>query len=496
MEEKAESVSKFDAPISTVLNASPNGMIVVNSSGEIVLTNTTLENIFKYSKNEIIGKKIEQLIPTKYKQEHQKYRNHFINRPSPRKMGAGRDLFGLTSDGTEVPIEIGLTPLEYNGKHFVVASVIDISDRKELERTIRIDEIRTTKMIDEINDHAIMELDVSGTILSWNQGAKEIKGYEQEEIIGKNFSVFYKKEDIEENRPSLLLQVAQKKGKAKDEGWRVRKDGSQFWANLTITALHDDKNNIYGFVKVTKDMTQIRIAMEKLEQANQELKHTNAELDDFSYVASHDLKSPLRAISNMAQWIDEDCGHLLPEQSRKDLSELRNRAKRMDTLLNGLLQFSKAGRTQDNYQNINIINLLHDIVDLLDKPKGFQFKIECEIENIHVKSTPFTIVIRNLIHNAIKHHPNDKGEITICCAENTDFYILSISDNGKGIPESQHNKIFGLFKTLNTDEGSGSSGVGLTIVKKIIEKERSTISVKNNSPKPGVTFTVHWKKKN
>lgn len=232
-----------------VVEAAPNAMIMVNNQGTIVLANLQTEKLFGYSRSELIGSQIEVLVPDRFQAVHSKHRDGFFANPSTRAMGVGRDLFGRRKDRSEVPIEIGLNLIETNEDKFVLASIIDISERKRLESDFRL-------LVEGVQDYAIIMLDPKGMVSTWNLGAERFKGYSADEIIGRHFSIFYPPEEIALGKPEIELKIAKERGRIEDEGWRVRKDGSKFWANIIITALHEKNGSLRGFLKVTRDLTE------------------------------------------------------------------------------------------------------------------------------------------------------------------------------------------------------------------------------------------------
>ena len=196
------------------------------------------------------------------------------------------------------------------------------------------------KMIDEVQDYAIILLDTKGNVQHWNSGAEKIKGYTREEILGKNFSVFYTPTDRENFKPQLLLSLAKKEGKATDDGWRIKKDGSSFWANVTITPIHNDDGEIIGFGKLTKDLTESNKAQQAKEMQIKQLEH-------FAYIASHDLQEPLRTISNFIEILKEDYFNHLDSQAHHYLDTIAFASKRMSELVRSLLDYSRLGKGKE-----------------------------------------------------------------------------------------------------------------------------------------------------
>ncbi|MEO5998369.1 MAG: PAS domain S-box protein, partial [Chitinophagaceae bacterium] len=203
---------------------------------------------------------------------------------------------------------------------------------KDIERKndeLRKNEERYQRMIGEVEDYAILLIDLDGIVQNWNKGAEKIKGYSEQEIIGKSFKLFYLPEDQASGLPEKLIGEATIQGKALQEGWRRRKNGTAFWGSVLITALHNDKGQIVGFTKVTRDLTERKLAEEKLSKYAQELEFQNKELEQFAYAASHDMKEPLRKIIFYNSFISEGAGNQLPEKERTFLGRSIGAASRL-----------------------------------------------------------------------------------------------------------------------------------------------------------------------
>jgi len=244
--------------------ASPDAIVVTASDGRISAVNPATERLFGYSQTDLIGNCVEMLLPERFRGEHPHHRESYAAKPSVRPMGTGLELFGLRKDGTEFPVDILLSPVETNGEGIVLAVVRDITDRKKAETALRLSEERFRLLIDGARDYAIFILDPEGRVATWNPGAERIKGYRAEEIVGQHFSKFYPRESIERGKPQHELEVAAAEGRFEDEGWRIRKDGSRFWANVIITALRGQDGRLIGFSKVTRDFTNRKSAEEAL----------------------------------------------------------------------------------------------------------------------------------------------------------------------------------------------------------------------------------------
>jgi len=229
----------------------------------------------------------------------------------------------------------------------------------------------------------------------------------------------------------------------------------------------------------------------ELAKKAEELEASNSELDSFAYVASHDLKSPLRGIRQLASWIDEDSGHLLPECSVKHFRAMQSRVRRMERLLDDLLNFSRVGQTDGMPENVDLAETFRGIVEMTDNPNGISIRVDDALPTIHTERIPLEHVLMNLVGNAIKH--NDKkelGVVELTCQQQVDGFLFKVCDNGPGIDPLHHERVFQMYQRVGDADVDGS-GMGLAIVKKQVQRLGGTIRVDSNDG-PGVTFSMMW----
>ncbi len=226
----------------------------------------------------------------------------------------------------------------------------------------------------------------------------------------------------------------------------------------------------------------------------EELARSNADLEKFAYVASHDLKAPLRAIDSLSSFIEEDLADSMNEETRKNMGRLRGRVHRLEMLMDDLLQYSRAGQTSSPPVLVRTDQMVAEIVDLMDFPDGFSVRTTGMLPDFYTDKAPFEMVLRNLIGNAVKHHDSSSGLVEVSGRETEHGYEFSVADDGPGIPTEHHERIFEMFQTLKARDQQEGSGMGLAIVKKLVELHEGTISIVSEDGQRGTKFVFSWPK--
>jgi len=245
-----------------LFEVSPDAIFVTDGEGIIRGANPRASELFGYTQAALIGQPIEGLVPARFRSRHPSHRENYNAHPRARQMGAAMNLFGLRKDGSEFPVDIMLKPLEMPSGPIVLSFVRDVTEQQAEQDAARRSDQQLRSLVEGVRDYAIYLLDREGYITTWNPGAERIKHYTSDEIIGKHFSRFFTQEDAERGRPAELLRLATERGRIEEEGWRVRKDGSRFWANVILTAIRDTTGELTGFAKVTRDYTDRKRAEE------------------------------------------------------------------------------------------------------------------------------------------------------------------------------------------------------------------------------------------
>jgi len=348
-----------------VIENSPDALLLTGPDGRIELASGPVERMFGYDRGELQGRVLELLIPERFRREHLDLRTHFGGDTTSRMMNERGDLLGLRKDGTELPLEIGLNPIDINGQAMVLAVLIEITAR--------------------------------------------------------------------------------------------------------------------------------RAAEQEMERQHRELERSNADLEEFAYAASHDLKAPLRAIAHLAQWIGEDIGASASAETLDNLKLLQGRATRLQVLLDGLLAYSRVGHVDSPVEDVDVGEMVRDVAALLAPPPGFVIASAGEMPVLRTHRTPLRVVLENLIGNALKHHDRAAGCVTVAMRMAGGVAEFRVGDDGPGIPPRFHERIFTIFQTLASRDEMESSGIGLAIVKKKVLVHGGEIRVESAPPARGTTFVFTWR---
>src|SRR5436309_1135133 len=251
-----EALQKSEEGFRAVAETASDAIVSADKHGHITYFNPGAERIFGYAARDVIGRPLTLLMPQRFHGAHRQGLSRFLSTGQARVIGRTVELVGRRKDGTEFSLELSLASWKVGGDTFFTGILRDITERKQTEDALRAIEQRFRLMVTSVKDYAILMLDPDGHIVSWNEGAERIKGYTADEIIGQHFSRFHPREDIQRGKPVHELKVAAAEGWLVDEDWRVRKDGSRFWANVVITAMRDKAGTLRGFSKVTRDLTE------------------------------------------------------------------------------------------------------------------------------------------------------------------------------------------------------------------------------------------------
>jgi PAS domain S-box-containing protein len=338
------------------------------------------------------------------------------------------------------------------------------------------------RLVLSVRDYAIFLLDPGGYITTWNLGAQHAKGYTADEIIGRHFSIFYTEEDRARDHPAEELQIAAAAGRYEEEGWRIRKDGSRFWASVVLTAVRDDAGTLVGYAKVTRDLTERRAGEQAVHEAHERLKRTNRELDRFAAVAAHDLQEPLRTIAGFSGLLAERHGDALDDAARGYLEHITSGVERMTRLVDDLLGYARAaepsgvgGDTVVLADAVGVV--LSELRATVDEHRTV---VEIDVPgdaHVHAEERDVEAALRNLLSNAVKFADADAPRVVVRATLIERDVRVDVIDNGIGIDPVDRPRLFQPFQRLDSGAGQPGTGLGLAIAQRVVERNEGAIGV-------------------
>lgn len=375
-----------------------------------------------------------------------------------------------------------------SSKNIVISNVIKskiILEKQNLE-------LKKLSLVASNTDNAVSITDKNG-IAEWvNEGFTRLMGYEAEEMVGKKNSLLYGPMTDPQTIDNLEKSMLDSRSFS-GEVQKAHKDGHPIWVQATLTPILDEKQRISKFILVESDISERKKAEEKMAVYYHNLEKANKELDKFAYVVSHDLKAPLRAINNLTIWIEEDIGDNFNDDTRAHFKMLKGRVDRMEKLINGILDYSRADRIKSPVTQVDVRALLSEIFEMLVQDEEVNIILPPELPVVLAERMKLQQVFSNLVSNAIKHNDKPETVIKFTCEEDGNFYVFGVEDNGPGIDEKFHEKIFVIFQTLQARDTFESTGVGLAIVKKIIDEAGGKIWIESELNK-FTRFMFRWPK--
>lgn len=387
----------------------------------------------------------------------------------------------------------------------------EIKERKQVEnqllnmnQALKVSEERFRLLVDGVKDYAIYRLDPQGYIQTWNQGAERLTGYVLAEIIGAHFSIFYSPESIAQEYPEYELKQARELGHFEDEGWRIRKDGKRFWANVIITALYDENNLMVGFTKIIRDLTEQRRFQESLQASEKKYRELseawqfqatqlgalNKELETFSYSVSHDLRAPLRGVDGFSQVLLDQYGDQLDERGKHYLKRIREGSQQMGRLIDDMLQLSRLTRSEMTMKTVNLSGIVQSIIQAFQEQQPERHVKFQVADNVMAQGDPYLLqaVMQNLLDNAMKYtSKHAQAHIEFGVTEKNGQPVYFVKDDGAGFDMSYAGKLFGAFQRLHGVAEFPGTGVGLATVSRIIHRHGGEIWAEAEIEK-GATF--------
>ena len=462
-------------------------IFMLGPDGTVLTWNAGAERLKGYAADEIIGRRFDLFYPPAAIAKGWPQHELEVAAEKGRYEEEG---WRVRKDGSSFWASVVITALRGPGGGLEGYAKVtrDLSDKRLREEALRQSEEQFRSLLESVQDYAIFMLDPEGTILTWNSGAEAIKGYAASEVLGKNFRMFFTAQDILEGKPQAELNVARTQGRAESAGWRVRKDGSVFWANAVLTPVHDGEGRLRGFAKVTRDLSEQR-RLDEVEQAGRRMQ-------EFIATLAHELRNPLAPIRNAVSLMQEPG---LTKAARLQATGIIDRqlvhlTHLVDDLLDvGRIATGKIWLRDELIDYRQVVGLsLESVRDTIDR-RGHELVVDLPDEAIPLRgdATRLTQALLNLLTNAAKYTP-EKGRIELKVAVAEGMVATSVKDNGRGVAAEARERIFDLFTQERPSTGMSDPGlgIGLALARALVEQHGGQLGVESLGVGHGSTFWI------
>jgi PAS domain S-box-containing protein len=488
------------------VESAPSAMVMIDQQGRIILVNALTEKLFGYDRAELLGQPVEVLVPERFRDKHPEARAGFFARPSTRQMGQGRELCGRRKDGTEFPVEIALNPIESEEALLVLAAVVDISARKKAENALAESEQRFRATFDQAAV-GIALVAPDGRWLRVNHKFCDLVGYAEEELLRRAFQDITHPADLDADLTLVRQMLA---GEIQTYAMKKRyfhKDGHVVWVNLTVALVRHPSGEPSYFISIVEDISARVRAEEELRALNltlerrveertaelraqsAELERSNAELEQFAYVASHDLQEPLRMVGSYMQLLSDRYKGRLDEKADKYIGYAVDGAKRMQALIHDLLTYSRVGRKGKPFQPVNTNLVLAETLGNLQAAVQARGAVVShgDLPTVLADASQLKQLFQNLIGNAVKFCEGPEPRVRVEAEGLGDDWRFAVRDNGIGIGPEHRERVFVIFQRLHTRAQYPGTGIGLAICRKVVERHGGRIWVESQ-PGGGSVF--------
>jgi len=497
---------------SKIVDSVPTAVVLVDEAGNIAVANERAEILFRYPHNGLLGKRVESLIPTRFRGMHPELRSHFNSNPKSRPMGEGRDLYALRKDGSEVPVEIGLNPIQIDEGTFVLAAILDLTERKRSEAVLRESEERF-RMLADSAPVLIWMSGVDKLCTHFNKGWLDFTGRTMEQELGNGWADGVHPDDFDRCLNVYVTSFDSRRDFAME--YRLRRhDGEYRWildigvprslpsgefsgyigSCIDITGRKEleatlQESNEELERRVSRRTAELSRQKENIQQANEALARSNLDLQRFAYVASHDLQSPLRSIAGFVQLLKLEYENKLDGQADEWIRRTIQSVERLQASIHDLLAFSRIDANAQPFVPIPFRDILNESLLFLEATiKDSRAEVTCdELPAVMGDRSQLIQLMQNLIGNALKYRSKESPRIHVSAQLKGIEWHFSVRDNGIGVHPKYHARIFEFFQRVHNENEYPGTGIGLAVCRHVVTRLGGKIWVESE-PGRGSTF--------
>ncbi|MGE0594594.1 MAG: PAS domain S-box protein [Vicinamibacterales bacterium] len=464
-----------DGAFKLIAEAAPSAMLLVDRQGRITFANRAAERLFGYGPGQLLDLTVDQLVPERSVGIHAQHVNAFFAAPRARAMGAGRDLYGRRHDGTEVPIEIGLNPIHTAQGLCTLAAVVDLSERRRAEARFR--------LVVEASPNAMLMVDAHRRIVLLNRRAEEMFGYRRHELLGQEVERLVPERFRARHPHDVHAFFGAPQTRAMGAGrdlFGLRNDGTEIPIEIGLNPI-DTPEGAFTLASII-DITERK-------QREDDLRRSNAELEQFAYVASHDLQEPLRMVASYAELLGERYRGRLDDRADRYIGYAVDGARRMQRLVKDLLAYSHVGSQGAPLVPVDAAAVLRDVLDAMRpavRDSGASISAG-DLPWVLADDVQLRQLLQNLVGNALKFRSEAVPLVTVSARRSGDRWVFAVADNGIGIEPQYGTRVFQMFQRLHPQGAYEGSGIGLAIAQRIVERHGGRIWF-DSAPGAGTTF--------